>query len=244
MLIQPTLELLRRMKLQGMAEALKLQAEQPQLHQLPFEDRLALLVDAERAHRDQSRIKRLLRQAQFRQQASLEDLDWRAGRGLDRSLMATLASCDWIRQALNLILTGPSGVGKSWIAEACGQAACRQGLSVRYERAHRMLETLRLAHADGTYSKRLAQLARTDLLILDDLGLKPLQAQERHDLLEVIEDRHGQHSTVITSQLPPDTWHQYLQEATIADAILDRIFHRAHRIELKGQSLRKREMKA
>jgi DNA replication protein DnaC len=244
MLIQPTLELLRRMKLQGMAEALKLQAEQPQLHQLPFEDRLALLVDAERAHRDQSRIKRLLRQAQFRQQASLEDLDWRAGRGLDRSLMATLASCDWIRQALNLILTGPSGVGKSWIAEACGQAACRQGLSVRYERAHRMLEALRLAHADGTYSKRLAQLARTDLLILDDLGLKPLQAQERHDLLEVIEDRHGQHSTVITSQLPPDTWHQYLQEATIADAILDRIFHRAHRIELKGQSLRKREMKA
>jgi DNA replication protein DnaC len=244
MLIQPTLELLRRMKLQGMAEALKLQAEQPQLHQLPFEDRLALLVDAERAHRDQSRIKRLLRQAQFRQQASLEDLDWRAGRGLDRSLMATLASCDWIRQALNLILTGPSGVGKSWIAEACGQAACRQGLSVRYERTHRMLETLRLAHADGTYSKRLAQLARTDLLILDDLGLKPLQAQERHDLLEVIEDRHGQHSTVITSQLPPDTWHQYLQEATIADAILDRIFHRAHRIELKGQSLRKREMNA
>jgi DNA replication protein DnaC len=107
-----------------------------------------------------------------------------------------------------------------------------------------MLETLRLAHADGTYSKRLAQLARTDLLILDDLGLKPLQAQERHDLLEVIEDRHGQHSTIITSQLPPDTWHQYFQEATIADAILDRIFHRAHRIELKGQSLRKREMKA
>jgi DNA replication protein DnaC len=244
-LIQPTLGLLRRMKLQGMADALQHQAEQPQLHQLSFEDRFALLVDAERAHRDQSRIKRLLRQAQFRQQASLEDINWRAGRGLDRSLMASLASCDWIRQALNLILTGSSGVGKSWIAEACGQAACRQGLSVRYERTHRFLEALRLAHADGTYSKRLAQLAKIDLLILDDLGLKPLQPQERHDLLEVIEDRHGRHATIITSQLPPDTWHQYLQEATIADAILDRIFHRAHRIELQGPSLRnKKEMKA
>ena len=244
MLRQPTLELLRRLKLQGMAAALQQQAEQPQLHQLPFEDRFALLVDAECAHRDGSRIKRLLRQAQFRQQASLEDLDWRAGRGLDKSLMASLASCDWIRQGLNLILTGPSGVGKSWIAEACGQAACRQGLSVRYERTHRLLEAFRLARADGTYSKRLAQLARTDLLILDDLGLKPLQPQERHDLLEMIEDRHTQHATIITSQLPADTWHQYLQEATIADAILDRIFHRAHRVELKGQSLRKREMKA
>jgi len=232
------------MKLQGMADALQQQSEQPQLHQLSFEDRFALLVDAERAHRDGARIKRLLRQAQFRQQASLEDIDWRAGRGLDKSLMASLASGDWIRQALNLILTGASGVGKSWIAEACGQAACRQGLSVRYERTHRLLEDLRLAHADGTYSKRLTQLARTDLLILDDLGLKPLQPQERHDLLEVIEDRHSRHSTIITSQLPPETWHQYLQEATIADAILDRIFHRAHRIELKGPSLRKREMKA
>jgi len=232
------------MKLQGMADALQQQSEQPQLHQLSFEDRFALLVDAERAHRDGSRIKRLLRQAQFRQQASLEDIDWRASRGLDKSLIASLASGDWIRQALNLILTGASGVGKSWIAEACGQAACRQGLSVRYERTHRLLEDLRLAHADGTYSKRLAQLAKTDLLILDDLGLKPLQPQERHDLLEVIEDRHTRHSTIITSQLPPETWHQYLQEATIADAILDRIFHRAHRIELKGQSLRKKEMKA
>jgi DNA replication protein DnaC len=232
------------MKLQGMADALQQQSEQPQLHQLSFEDRFALLVDAERAHRDGSRIKRLLRQAQFRQQASLEDIDWRASRGLDKSLMASLASGDWIRQALNLILTGPSGVGKSWIAEACGQTACRHGLSVRYERTHRLLEDLRLAHADGTYSKRLAQLAKTDLLILDDLGLKPLQPQERHDLLEVIEDRHTRHSTIITSQLPPETWHQYLQEATVADAILDRIFHRAHRIELKGQSLRKKEMKA
>ena len=244
MLIQPTLELLRQMKLTGMASALQHQTEQPQLHQLPFEDRFALLLEAERASRDQSRIKRLLRQAQFRQQASLEDIDWRAGRGIDKSLMASLASCDWIRQGLNLLLTGPSGVGKSWIAEACGQAACRQGLSVRYERTHRLLEALRLAHADGTYSKRLAQLARMDLLILDDFGLKPLQTQERHDLLEIIEDRHQQHATIVTSQLPPETWHQYLQEATIADAILDRILHRAYRIELKGHSLRKKEMKA
>lgn len=239
MLMQPTFDLLRRMKMHGMADALQNQLDQPHLHQLSFEDRLTLLVDAENSHREGARIKRLLRQAQFRQQASLENIDWRAGRGLDRSLMATLATCDWIRQALNLILTGSSGVGKSWIAEAFGQAACRNGLSVRYERAHRLLESLRLAHADGSYSKQLAQIAKTDLLILDDLGLKQLQPQERHDLLEVIEDRHGRHATIITSQLPPDTWHQYLQEPTIADAILDRIFHRAHKIELKGKSLRK-----
>jgi len=240
MLTQPTLNTLRTLKLAGMLQAFQQQSEQPQLHQLPFEERFALLVEAERALREQARYKRILRQAQFRQQASLEDIDWRAGRGLDKSLMATLATCDWIRQWHHLLLTGASGVGKSWIAQAFGHAACRQALSVRYERTHRLLELLRLARSEGTYHKRLAALARMDLLILDDFGLKPLSSQERHDLLEVIEDRHGQRATIITSQLPPDTWHSYLQEATIADALLDRIFHRAYRIELKGSSLRRK----
>lgn len=223
-----------------MLEAFQQQMEQPQLHDLPFEDRFALLVEAECSQREQARLKRLLRQAQFRQQSAPEDIDWRAGRGLDKSLMASLASCEWIRQAHNLLVTGSSGVGKSWIAQALGHGACRKGLSVRYERTHRLLDLLRLARSEGTYHKRLASLARFDLVILDDFGLKPMQSQERHDLLEIIEDRHQQRATIITSQLPPTTWHDYLQEPTVADAFLDRVFHRAYRVELKGNSLRKK----
>ncbi len=241
MLNQPTIDRLRELKLPGMAIALQRQLDQPDLHRLAFEERLALLIDAESVHRDAERLKRLLRQAQFRQHAALEDLDTRAARGLDRSLIASLASGDWILNTQNLVITGPTGTGKSWIAQAFGNAACRLGFSVRYERTGRLLEILRTARADASYHKRLTALAKVELLILDDFGLNPLQTQERLDLLEILEDRHQIHSTIITSQLPITAFHQYLNEPTVADAILDRLLHRCHRIDLTGDSLRKRK---
>lgn len=241
MLNQPTLEQLRALKLNGMAQAFQRQLEHPPTHQLPFEERFGLLVEAEQTHRNQTRVQRLLKQAQCKQPACVADLDYRAARGLDKSMLARLATCDWIRQHLNLLLTGPTGTGKSWIACAFAHAACQQGLSARYERLPRLLELLRIAHGDGSYHKRLAQLGRLDLLILDDFGLKPLSQAERHDLLEVIEERHLTRSTIITSQLPVSDYHAYLQDPPLADALLDRLLHNAYRLELKGTSLRKQQ---
>jgi DNA replication protein DnaC len=239
MLTQQTLQHLRALKLLGMADAFAQQLEQPQTQSLSFEERFALLVDRERTHRDNRRLQRLLRSAQFKQQACVEEIDYQARRGLDRSQVISLIHCDWIRARQNLHITGPTGTGKSWLACGFGQAACRQGLSVRYQRAGRLLDELRIARGDGSYSKLLRQLARLDLLILDDFGLKPLSQTERHDLLEIIEDRHEFHSTIITSQLPIGSWHSYLNEPTVADALLDRLLTNAHRLELKGESLRK-----
>jgi DNA replication protein DnaC len=182
-----------------------------------------------------------LRAAKLRQQACVEDVDYRHQRGLDRTLVATLTNCDWIRAQHNLHITGPTGTGKSWLACAFGNQACRQGLSVRYERTSRLLDQLRVARGDGSYPKLPRQLARVELLILDDFGLKPLTQTERHDLLEVIEDRHGVHSTLLTSQLPVRAWHEYLNEPTVADALLDRLLNGAHRLELTGDSMRKKE---
>jgi DNA replication protein DnaC len=240
---QQTLQCLRALKLQGMADAFAQQLEQPNTRQLSFEERLALLVDRERTHRDNRRLQRLLRSARFKQQACVEEIDYQAKRGLERSQVVSLINCDWVRAHQNLHITGPTGTGKSWLACAFGQAACRQGMGVRYERTSRLLDELRIARGDGSYSKGMRQLARLDLLILDDLGLKPLTQTERHDLLEVIEDRHDLHSTIITSQLPISSWHSYLNEPTIADALLDRLLTNAHRIELKGESLRKTRQK-
>ncbi len=171
--------------------------------------------------------------------ACLEDIDYRAGRGLDKSRMATLGSGDWIRSQHNLLITGPTGGGKTWLACAFGNQACRQGLSVIYLRVPRLFEELKVAHGDGSFGKRLAQFAKTDLLILDDLGLTPMGQSERSDLLEILDDRVNTRSTVITSQLPVDHWHAYLNDPTLADAILDRIIHGSHRIVLKGDSMRK-----
>lgn len=240
MLNQPTLNTLRALRLTGMAEAFAQQLEQPEVQRLSFDERLALLVDREQTYRNNRRLQRLLQAAHFRQQACVEEIDFQPKRGIDRSLIANLSSCDWIRQRHNLLITGATGTGKSWLACSFGQAACRQGLAVKYERTHRLLEQLRIARGDGSYHKQLAGLAKLDLLILDDFGLKPLQQTERHDLLEIIEDRHGVHSTLITSQLPVSAFYEYLNEPTIADALLDRLLHSAHRLELKGESMRRK----
>jgi len=241
MLINHTLDQLRVLKLTGMTDAYQQQLEQPALHELSFDERFTLLVERETMHRENRRLTRLLQLAHLKQSACVEDIDYKHKRGLDRSQMAALVTCDWIRAHHNLHITAPTGTGKSWLACALGNQACRQGLSVRYERASRLLDSLRIARGDGSYGKRLIQLAKTDLLILDDFGLKPLAQQERHDLLEVIEDRHGTRSTLITSQLPVSSWHEYLNDPTVADALLDRLLSHAHRLELKGESMRSRQ---
>ena len=242
MLDNHTLDQLRRLRLSGMAAAFAQQLEQPQLQALSFEQRFSLLLDRELTQREDRRLIRFLQLARLRQQACVEDIDYKHRRGLERSLMATLITCDWIRSHHNLHLTGPTGTGKSWLACALGQQACRQGLSVRYERVARLLDSLRIARGDGSYHKRLSALAKTDLLILDDFGLKPLTQPERLDLLELIDDRHARRSTLLTSQLPIAHWHSYLgDDPTVADALLDRLLSTAHRLELKGESLRKRE---
>lgn len=240
MLNQPTINTLRSLKLTGMADAYTQQLEQPDIQRLSFDERLALLVDRETTHRESRRQRRLLQLARLRQSACVEDIDYQHKRGLERSVVASLIACDWIRSRHNLHITGPTGAGKSWLACAFGHQACRQGLSVRYERTPRLLDGLRIARGDGSFHRKLELLARTDLLILDDFGIKPLQQSERHDLLELIEDRHGLRSTLITSQLPIGAWHEYLNDPTVADALLDRLTSGAHRLELKGESMRKK----
>ncbi len=240
MLNHHTVTTLRALKLAGMATAFEEQQNQAATQSLSFEERLGLLVDRECTYRDNKRLERLLKIARLKHgSACLEDIDHRAGRGLDQSRMATLGSCDWIRSQHNLLITGPTGGGKTWLACAFGNQACRQGLSVIYLRVPRLFEELKVAHGDGSFGKRLAQFAKTDLLILDDLGLTPMGQSERSDLLEILDDRVNTRSTVITSQLPVDHWHAYLNDPTLADAILDRIIHGSHRIVLKGDSMRK-----
>ena len=198
-------------------------------------------MDLEESHREDRRLQRRLSQARLRQRACVEDLDFSARRKLDRSLVLSLADCLWIKEGRNLILTGATGVGKSYLACALGHRACLRGFSVRYARISRLFEELKLAHGDGTYPKLLNRLAKTDLLILDDWGLKALGEAERNDLLEIIEDRHGDRSTLIAGQLPVDHWHEVIGNPTLADAILDRIIHNAYRINLEGDSMRKKK---
>jgi DNA replication protein DnaC len=222
-----------------MAAALEEQLTVSVTSELSFEDRLGFLVDREVSWRDDRRLQRLLQDARLREDASVEDIDFRAPRGLDRSVLMRLGSCEWIRQHQVVLIVGPTGVGKTYLSCALGQAACRHGFPTRYYRIGRLLGELALARADGSYAKLLAKLAKADLLILDDWGMAPLNDAERRDLLEVLEDRYGRRATLVTSQLPTEHWHEYLASPTLADAILDRIIHGAHKLILKGGSMRK-----
>jgi DNA replication protein DnaC len=238
MLHQHTLNTLKTLKLSGMAAAFEEQLIQPVTQSLSFNDRFGLIVDRETSHRDNQKLGRLLKNARLKHNACVEDIDYRSGRGLDKAVMANLIDGDWIRQAHNLILTGATGCGKTWLACALGNQACRQGMSVLYVRTSRLLEEMKLAHAEGSFRKRLMQIAKIDLLVLDDFGVATLTPSERQDMLELIDDR-TKRSTLITSQIPVKVWHEVIGEPTLADAILDRIVHRAHTIELTGDSMRK-----
>lgn len=239
MLNHPTLDKLRELKLIGMKDALEEQQSMHDIEALDFEERLGLLVDREITVRADRRLKTRLRNARLREQAAIEDLDYRHPRGLDKSLMQSLIGGQWLQKHLNLLITGPTGVGKTWIACALAHKACRDGFTAQYRRVSRLFDELSYAHADGRYPRLMKTLARTDLLVLDDWGLAKLLATQRRDLLEVLDDRHNRKSTLVTSQLPVEHWHKIIGDPTLADAILDRLVNNAYRINLKGESMRK-----
>ena len=239
MLNEHTLGQLRSLRLDGMVRAIEEQATSTAAATLSFDERLTLLVQREIAWRDDRRVARLLKAARLKvSSACIEDINWRASRSLDRSLIATLAGGDWLRNARNLLITGATGSGKTWLACALGTQAARSGFSVLYVRAARLFDELQVAHGDGSFARRLAALAKLDLIVIDDFAISPIGAAERNDLLEVLDDRVGTRSTLITSQLPVKAWHTSLDDPTLADAILDRVVHSSHKIELKGRSVR------
>lgn len=240
MLNQPTIDKLNELRLFGMAKALEEQNGCTEYEGLDFLDRLGLLVDREGAERDSKRLRTRLKQAKLRLTATIEDVNFRHPRGLDKSLIMSLAGCKWIREHHNVIITGPTGVGKSYLACALAHKACREGFRALYLRAPRLFDDLAMAKADGRYRKILAGYARLDLLVIDDWGLATLNEEQRHDILEILEDRHDLRSTLIASQLPIEKWHKVIGDPTLGDAILDRLVHSAHKLALKGDSLRKK----
>jgi len=239
MLIHPTVERLRALGLAAMADAFLELQNAPDAGELSREDWLGLLVDREATSRENKRLARRLREARLRQSAVVEDVDFRAHRGLDRALFQKLATCEWIREHHHLVMIGPTGIGKSWLACALDHKACREGFSVLYKRASRLFTDLAQARGEGRLPRMMGALERIRLMIIDDWGPEPLNADQRRDLLEIVDDRYDRSSLLITSQVPVNRWHEVIGDPTLADAILDRIIHRAHRIDLKGPSLRR-----
>jgi DNA replication protein DnaC len=239
-LTHPTLDQLHQLGLAGMASAFAELQAAPQTAELSHAEWLALLLDRELTERRDRRLKARLRYARLRHHATVEDVDYRVPRGLDRALFQKLAAGDWIDVPQNLIIEGPTGVGKSWLSCALGHKACRDNRSVLYQRIPRLFPDLALAHGDGRYPRLMRALGGVKLLILDDWGLEPLGPEQRRDLLEIVEERYGRGATMITSQIPVDRWHDIIGDPTLADAILDRLVHNAHRLKLKGDSLRRK----
>lgn len=242
MLNEPTIEKLHALRLRSMADAWLAQQRDTTLGALTFDERFAMLVDAEHLARDNRRLTRLLKDAELRiPNACIEDVDTTGARGLDRAMVRQLGSCTWVAENLNILITGATGVGKSYIASALGQAACRRRLRVVYRRVPRLFDEIALARADGSYARLLSRLAKANVLILDDLGLGTTTEAQRHDLLEVIEDRYGRAATVVTSQMPIPKWHEWIGDPTVADAVLDRLVHNAYKLDLRGNSKRKEQ---
>lgn len=244
MLNHPTLDRLNELGLFGMAKAFSELMTSGDAATLPLAEGLGLLLDRESSYRNDKRLASRLRYAKLRHQAAVEDVDYRIPRSLDRLLFQKLIAGDWIDAHDNLIFTGETGLGKSWLACALGHKACRDNRSVLYARVPKLFDELALARGDGRHARLLRTLTRVELLILDDWGLQPLDAQARHDLLEIVEERYGRRSTIVTSQPPVDRWHDLIGDHTYADAILDRLIHNAHRIELAGESIRKTRSRA
>ena len=239
MLTHPTLDLLHELGLHGMARGFKELQANPESEVLSHPEWLGLVLDREVLLRRQKRFEARAKAAHLRHAASVEDVDYHSRRGLDRALFLKLAACDWIRERRNCLITGPAGVGKSWLACALGHKACRDDRSVLYHRVPRLFDALALARGDGRHARLLKILSRVDLLILDDWGLAPVTLDQARDLLEIVDDRHGRGSTIVTSQLPIEHWHEMIPNPTIADAILDRLVHNAHQLILNGESIRK-----
>jgi DNA replication protein DnaC len=238
MLNEPTVEKLHGMKLYAMADGFRAQMETTESHQLSFEERFALLVDQQWLWKQNRAFERRLQLAKLKQKAVIEDINYQHPRGLDRKLVRTLASSEWVRHKLNIVFTGPTGIGKSWIGCALAQKACRDGFSVSHKKTSELFRELAIAQVDGSLGRVLVRLAQIDVLLLDDFAMAPLKDSERRDFLEVCDDRYQRRSLILTSQMPISHWHEQIGDPTIADSILDRILHNAYRIELKGESLR------